>query len=243
MKIAVAQIRSPNGEIKGGVENHIRFISSAAEQSVDYLLFPELSLTGYELKIASSLALQKNDNQLNVFSQLAKQHEMCISVGMPLNLNGFVHIAAVIFVPDGRDEIYAKMNLHGEENAYFTRGEDTCVVTCAGQRVFNAICADTCEHEHYALCGEAGASVYAAGVLVSKAGYTADARIWAEQSKHQSILLAVANYTGRTGGYDAVGRSAIWYNGQLLAEADESAEALVMASVTHGKWSGYVQNL
>ena len=48
MKICVAQTRPLKGDIKGNIENHKKLIASAVSHQADLIIFPELSLTGYE---------------------------------------------------------------------------------------------------------------------------------------------------------------------------------------------------
>lgn len=55
--IAAAQITPVGHDIQANVERHVRVIEQAARQGVDFLVFPELSLTGYERKTASQNAL------------------------------------------------------------------------------------------------------------------------------------------------------------------------------------------
>lgn len=52
VKIAVAQIKPIKGDIPSNVLQHVDFIELAAVNQVDLLIFPELSLTGYEPELA-----------------------------------------------------------------------------------------------------------------------------------------------------------------------------------------------
>ena len=55
--IAAAQSTSIAGEIAGNVAHHLRFGTIAAEHGAQLLVFPELSLTGYEPSVARSNAV------------------------------------------------------------------------------------------------------------------------------------------------------------------------------------------
>jgi predicted amidohydrolase len=48
LKIAAAQITSKKGGIETNISTHLKAIERASELAVDYLVFPELSITGYE---------------------------------------------------------------------------------------------------------------------------------------------------------------------------------------------------
>jgi len=56
MKICVAQTRPVKGDIQSNIENHKKFIDLAVSGGADTIIFPELSLTGYEPELAKELA-------------------------------------------------------------------------------------------------------------------------------------------------------------------------------------------
>ena len=47
--VAAAQSTSVPLDVVANVRNHLRFLEAAAQHGVQWLVFPELSLTGYEL--------------------------------------------------------------------------------------------------------------------------------------------------------------------------------------------------
>lgn len=49
LKIGLVQLNTRLGDVPANVEKHLEYIARAREQSVDLLMFPELSLTGYSL--------------------------------------------------------------------------------------------------------------------------------------------------------------------------------------------------
>jgi len=49
LRIAAAQCVSIGGDLAANVATHTRFVALAAGAGVEVLVFPELSLTGYEL--------------------------------------------------------------------------------------------------------------------------------------------------------------------------------------------------
>ena len=54
------------------------------------------------------------------------------------------------------------------------------------------------------------------------------------------MLVAIANHSQPSGGWIPIGKSAIWYKGNLLARAGESEMALVVAKQIDHVWSGQV---
>lgn len=52
MKICVAQTRSVAGNIERNVARHREFVETAVSHRANLIIFPELSLTGYEPTLA-----------------------------------------------------------------------------------------------------------------------------------------------------------------------------------------------
>ena len=59
LKVGLAQINPRLGAIQANLQLHLQTIEEAADQGVELLVFPELSLTGYRLRdLAFEVALQ-----------------------------------------------------------------------------------------------------------------------------------------------------------------------------------------
>ena len=122
MKIGAAQIGSIPGNLEKQVDKHIFWIRKAAEASCDLLCFPELSLTGYEPKLAKDLALSKEEIQLKfkVFQKLSDEFQMIIMPGFPLRCDSEIHICQMIYQPGKDLEFYSKQILHEDEKTFFS---------------------------------------------------------------------------------------------------------------------------
>jgi predicted amidohydrolase len=59
--IAAAQSQSVKGDIAANVRRHAEFVRVAAALKADVIVFPELSLSGYEPTIAAEVALSPDD--------------------------------------------------------------------------------------------------------------------------------------------------------------------------------------
>ncbi|KFX83972.1 amidohydrolase, partial [Ralstonia solanacearum] len=62
--IAAAQSVSAAGDVQGNVGRHLAFLHEAAARHVRLIVFPELSLTGYESAIAHEAAMHADDARL-----------------------------------------------------------------------------------------------------------------------------------------------------------------------------------
>ncbi|UUZ50394.1 carbon-nitrogen hydrolase family protein [Massilia sp. B-10] len=130
--------------------HHGRFIDAAADAGVQLLVFPELSLTGYDLPAMAASAVSADDPVLDPLREHAARTGMTIVAGVPLaNRHGLPFIGALAFQPDGRCTSYRKHFLHPGEERYAAPGAAiSCVIDVRGVPVALAICADTTHQAH-----------------------------------------------------------------------------------------------
>lgn len=111
-KIAAAQVASARGDIAANIRTHAAAVTSAAEQGVSVLVFPELSLIGYEPDLATELAIAATDARLAPLAALAHRHQMAVVVGASLQNSGTKPgLGAILLTADGSARTYAKMHL------------------------------------------------------------------------------------------------------------------------------------
>jgi predicted amidohydrolase len=237
LRIAAAQSATVPGGIAANVAHHCRFIDAAAQADVRLLVFPELSLSGYELPGMAATALDADDSLLAPLRERARASGMTIVAGAPLrNRNGLPFIGAIAFQPDGRTVSYRKHFLHpGEERHAAPGSAISCVIDVRGVPVALAICADTTHQAHPHAAVIAGATLYVAGSLITPGGYDRDASELGQHAKQFSLGILMANHAFATGGHASAGRSAAWMpDGQLLVAADGQGELLVIADDDSG---------
>lgn len=240
--IAVAQSSSVKGDISENVQRHSKFVSCAAEHGVNVVVFPELSLTGYEPTVAAETAIDSDDRQLDPLRELSDRLNVAIIAGCPIRSNKTKpYIGAFIIRPDVPVDVYRKRFLDGDEVPYFIPSNDVVVCKCRETSVGIAICADISYPVHPADAAEKGATVYAAGVAITPKGIGEAEANMARYAREHELLAAMANYATDTGGYSIAGRSAIWNEaGDVLARAPESRECLVIAESDPAGWTGRV---
>jgi predicted amidohydrolase len=239
--VAAAQTRSIRGDVEAHVHRHVDAARLAVREEVDLIVFPELSLTGYEPDLAAGLTLTPDDPRLRPLSELAREHALTIVAGAPLSSGGDrPHIGAVAFTP-AASLVYAKRFLHASEERFFAPGAGPVVLEVGDVRVGLAICADIAQAAHPRDVAELGATVYAVGILVTAAGYAADTQLLQTYAARHRMAVVMANHSAATGGWEPAGRSAVWdETGQLVAAVDGTAEALVIAAGRDEAWSGRV---
>lgn len=239
--VAAAQIASARGDVSANIETHARAIRAAAQHGVRVLMFPELSLTGYEPTLAAELAFTPEDPRLAPLAQLARDHHLTFIAGAPLAAAPRPRLGAILFSDTGEVSHYAKMHLHAGEEKHFSPGDTPLVLQREPHKIGLAICADITDASHPRACAALGADIYAAGVCISYRGYDADATLLQGHALRHGMLALMANYNRPSGGCDAAGKSAVWSpHGRRLAWADRSADALVIATRVEGHWRGTV---
>jgi predicted amidohydrolase len=206
------------------------------------LVFPELSLTGYELALARSNAVRPDSSDLVSLRELAAQGRMTVVVGAPvLNDEDKLHIAALAIHPDGSVVLYTKQHVHQSEQEVFTSGPGGPALVVGEATVALAICADASHPQHAAAAAVRGANVYAAGVMITADAYAAKVALLQNYALEHRMAVLMANYSGETGGSLSAGKSAIWSeDAQLVAASTGTEEALVAGSKQNGVWKGMV---
>ena len=245
--LAVAQTISIPKDINANIALHLQFMALAARQGVQLLVFPELSLTGYELDAAAQLAIKLDDPRLVSLRKMAQNYAMTAVIGMPVRLVGGpeILIGALIFHPDGTQTLYSKQHLHPGEESVITAGTGGETLAIDNRAIALAICADAMQSSHRANACKAGADIYAAGVLISPASYADESQQLADYAKKDRMVLLLANHGGATGRWECAGRSAIWSSsGELISAAKGQGPCLVIAQENElGEWTGKIINV
>jgi predicted amidohydrolase len=243
--IAAAQVPSVSGDITGNIRTHTAAITSAAERGVSVLVFPELSLIGYEPDLAAELAIPATDERLAPLAALARQHRMAVVVGASLRTTGpKPGLGAILFTADGSTLTYTKMHLGSSEPTYFAPGSAPLSFAAGGQTVGLAICADSSNPSHPQAYADGGCTVYAAGVFLNAEWYTTDVPRLADYASRFRMLVVMANHAASVGTYVSVGKSAVWApGGALLAEAEGTGNCLVIATRARDGWCAHVVRL
>ena len=100
MKIALAQINPISGDIEKNIVIHKNWIEKAAKSQADLIVFPELSLTGYEPGLVEKIAVEKSDSRLDELQKICKAKNISAAVGLPLKNKHGNMISMFIFQPD-----------------------------------------------------------------------------------------------------------------------------------------------
>ncbi|NOH35488.1 carbon-nitrogen hydrolase family protein [Vibrio chagasii] len=245
--ISLAQIPVVRGNWRENLRQHLKMIEQSSNYNADVVVFPELSLTGYELDLAEELALSLEPSNFEELSRSSVQSEMIIVAGCPLRAPGLSHptIGAVVCFPDGRVEFYSKQHLHDGEGEFCSAGNVDYVFDVNGHKIALAICADFIEADHSRRAKNLGADVYLASALISENGFVPDSKILSGIASEHGIPVLLSNHISVTGGWETCGKSSVWSSqGELVNSANSKKSGIVLCTISGcetdlnltGKW-------
>lgn len=229
MKISLAQTRSFKGKIEQNIIHHKKFISVAASRQADLVIFPELSITGYEPSLASELATTKEDIRFNELQAISNDRKIVVGIGVPTAQPEGACISLVLFQPFKEKIVYSKKHLHVDEEPFFISGENFPVLQMNSLNIGLAICYEISVPEH-----AEEAFINKAGIYIASAAKTGAGTLKAYQTlpgiaqKYQVPVLYV-NSIGPSDNFTAAGQSAVWdKHGNLLGQLDDISEGILM---------------
>jgi predicted amidohydrolase len=228
--VAVAQPRIVSQDVAANALTHASVIRTAAARVV---VFPELSLTGYELEAP---AIDVDDPRLAPIAAACAETGAIALAGAPANdTDGRPTIAMVAFDGSGTRIVYRKMWLGEAERERFAPGQTAAVIEIDGWRVGLAICKDTRMPQQAADTAALGIDAYVAGIVESEAQATAPTDRARRVAADHHVWVAIASHAGPTGGgFDqTAGGSGVWRpDGSVVEQAGAEPGAIVRATLT-----------
>jgi predicted amidohydrolase len=229
MKISVAQTKPIKGNIQSNIDNHIKLVSLAVSNGADIVVFPELSLTGYEPKLAKELATNQDDSRFDVFQTISDTNQITIGVGVPTKNNTGICISMILFQPQAKRQIYSKQYLHVDEEEFFVSGRNLTDLQIHGTRIAFAICYELSVPEHAEKAYTDGAEIYIASAVVFMHGIEKDLKRLSEIASKYSMPVLLSNSIGQSDDLECAGKSSIWNNkGLLIGQLNNTDEGIII---------------
>ncbi|WP_242907103.1 nitrilase-related carbon-nitrogen hydrolase [Actinomadura terrae] len=229
LTVAVAQPVCVPYDVGVNARAHAAAVRAARARVV---VFPELSLTGYEL---DAPALSPDDPRLAPLLDACRETGTLALAGAPVPGDPSGDAIGMLAVGDEVTIAYRKLNLGDAEANRFTPGARPAVLTVDGWRLGLAICKDLGVPEHAARTAALGIDAYVAGVCDH------DPVVLGERAHRvattRDVWVAVASFAGNTGPYaPAAGHSGVRAaGGAVIAQAGpdtgETARATLHAPV------------
>jgi predicted amidohydrolase len=240
MRICAAQLRAVAGDIASNLAKHLKLIDLAIALRSDLVYFPELSLTGYEPRLARSLATNEGDSRLDALQECSDAHNLLVGIGLPISVESGVRIGMVWLSPTAPRRTYAKQLLHADELPFFVRGESQLTLKAAGHMLAPAICYESLIADHSEHAAELGADLYLASVAKSSGGLAKAMSYYPNAARKHNMYIVMSNYVGPSDNFVCVGHSAVWdRNGQMLTRMDSDSEGVVLLDTATGMADTY----
>jgi predicted amidohydrolase len=245
MKVCVAQTRPLRGDVAGNIERHVQFITSAASHEAEVIVFPELSLTGYEPDLAGELAATADDPRFDAIQTISDRERITVGAGVPIRSEFGIHIGMVLFQPRAPRQVYSKQYIHADEEPFFVAGNNGSMdfpgLVLSHHRLALAICYELSVPEHAAQAFQCGATMYVASVAKTSGQLIGAIDRLSQIARTYSSPVLMSNCVGpcgdiENGGVKCGGRSSIWNErGQLRGQLDDSSEGLLILDTESGE--------
>jgi len=230
LRVAVAQPLCVPYDVGQNAVAHAAAVRAAAARVV---VFPELSLTGYEL---GAPALTAQDPRLIPLTEACAEAGSVALAGAPVpGEAGRPHIAVLAVDGAGITVAYRKLWLGSAEAERFGPGDKPAVLDVDGWRLGLAICKDVSVPQHQADTAALGIDAYVAGTVMSADERTLQDARASRIAASLGTWVAIASFAGATGGgyTECAGRSGLWSpDGNPVAQAGEGPGEIAIAQLT-----------
>jgi len=232
LKVAAVQPACTAHDVAHNARVHAETIRAAQARVV---VFPELSLTGYELD-ADAVAV--DDVRLAPIMDACAATGSLALVGAPVVEGEWAFIAMLRVDAAGVQVAYRKSWLGGSEPARFTPRREPAVLEVDGWRLGLGICKDTGAAQHVAGTAALGIDVYLAGLVHRPEELPEQEARAVVIARTCRAFVVFASFAGPTGdGFnETAGSSAIWSpDGLTVVRAGPEVGGIVRATLP---WSG-----
>jgi predicted amidohydrolase len=242
MILAAAQTKPTRGDINANLSNHYRLIELAAQHKAQLIVFPELSISGYERENALQLTFEKDDSRLDHLKKLAVENNIIIVAGAPIQIENELFIGEFIISPDNSVAIYTKQFLHEGEDAVFNPSFNyNPMLSLENQKISFAICADIDHPQHPENAAEKATDIYIASIFFSPNGIPNAYRDLQGYAQKHKMNVLMSNFAIESWGYPAAGQSAFWNkNGELIAQMNDSDSGLLLVENHNDNWTSKI---
>ncbi|WDY60412.1 carbon-nitrogen hydrolase family protein [Pseudomonas sp. PSKL.D1] len=232
MKLCAVQLASRQGDLQGNLTRHQQCIEQAAAHGAQLVVFPELSLTGYEPTLARQLALPAGSEWLHPLQGQCDRLAITAAVGLPLATARGIQIGMLILRPGQPRQVYAKQRLHADELPFFAPGDQPLVFSQDGLQVAPAICYESMFIEHAEHAKALGAQLYLVSVAKTAKGIREGYEHYPQVARTLAMPVLMANCVGPADTFVGAGGSTAWDDqGNLLATLGEHEEGMLLLDI------------
>ncbi|MBT2514252.1 carbon-nitrogen hydrolase family protein [Arthrobacter sp. ISL-30] len=236
LTVAAVQYNALDGGVAANAVEHVRCIEDADSHGASLVLFPELSLTGYDLRLLEGPGewLSAEDARLTDLHEICRRTGITAVVGAPWrDPQGNPRLASLAVHPDGHVTPVYKTHLHGQEKELFVAGDGPALLKLHGWKIAFAICSDAAHPAHAVEAARLGADVYAVSALYVEGQEQRLELHLAGRSMDHAMYSILANLAGDTTLGRSCGLSGIWDpNGRRIARVGGTGRGMVVAELS-----------
>lgn len=253
LRLALAQMRCEKGHWEGNLAQVERLMSDARAADCDFIVFPEMGLSGYCHPEWYPEAVEPLDStRVQRFVEMTGRYGIAASGGfIEANPDGKPFITQLLAQNGQAVGVYRKVNVVEEEAELFSPGSVTPAFTlplpggdlpCA-----LAVCADSDRPDLFRAFAEKGARVVFHSSAPGLYGRRTDADSWREgyewyraylaerlpdYARDNKLFITVATQTGATSDEDFPGGSFVFApDGSCIASTDGPGEVLLLCDL------------
>ncbi len=227
IKIAMLHLELKYADLDHNAQLIERGIELAAKYGADWVMTPELALTGYrfDLKLGTDWITHGPDKYVQKIKRLAKKHELIIFLSHLEGINSETDsvekqkVFNTLFVIDRSGKIigrHRKINTIPIAESWSTAGTEATVVGIDQHKVGLLICADAWPTTHAQRLKEKGANIIVSSASWAPGQY-GPADTWEKRSLETGLPLFVNNRTGLERQFDLrKSITAVSYQGRRL---------------------------
>lgn len=237
---ALGQLESVRNNISENISKHREYAAEASKYGAQIIIFPEMSLTGYETYFEKDQLFTINDKRLDDLLSAADKYNVILNAGAPLLIDNKAYISSLLIFPGKKLEIYIKKYLHTGEDAFFNSRKDyDPVIKLNDEQLSFAICYDIETDEHIRSAKSRKSSTYVASIFYSSKGIDSGIQRLNKLSTGYHMDIVMANYVGPCWNTDAGGKSLVLTKyGEKIIEGDSFRECLLIAEKSCDDWIG-----
>lgn len=199
MRIVLAEICPRAGDVAANLALHLDVLARAAQVEADLVVFPELSLTGYEPTLAQQLQRGPDCSELRMLEAAARANGQRVCVGLPTVGAQKPRISMAVL---GGSEILwvHKHTLHTDEQPVFEAGPAAGPLSIHGRSVGFLICYELTQDSRVQALVDGGAELLVASVAKTARGMEGAAGRLEDLARRHGLPVLVVNAVGPADG-------------------------------------------
>ncbi len=213
LTVSAIQYQALAGGLMPNLEEHVRLIEDAESHGARLVIFPEMSITGYNLGLLATddAWLGADDARLGDLREICRRTGITAVAGAAYREpDGTPRLASLAVHPNGTTDVAFKTHLHGPEREVFAAGGGPLLLHLDGWRIALAVCADASVPAHSTEAALAGADAYAVSAVYTRVEASRLALHLGASAMDNRMFGILANMGGATTAGPSCGLSGFW---------------------------------